>query len=170
MTTKKQLSDDAKKDVTDVRRVFLVRHPLATFSSWKQQQWNNLDAFFTVYHTIYSQFELAWNTGLVKPLVTSYELLTEAKEQTFKRICNYWDLPYSYEIFSYDEKEFSKKFLYSSQREQEIYTNNRPAGIFDSITTNTKISNHNNWDNLSEEEIHNILYAPEDIYYIVVMP
>uniref|UniRef100_A0A915EAA3 Carbohydrate sulfotransferase n=1 Tax=Ditylenchus dipsaci TaxID=166011 RepID=A0A915EAA3_9BILA len=84
------------RDAADVQRVkpiFLVRHPLATFASWKQQKWNDLDAFYHSLQNHYSQFKLAWKTGSVKPLVICYELLTEAKEETMGRICHYWTCP-----------------------------------------------------------------------------
>jgi putative hydrolase of the HAD superfamily len=111
-----------------VKPVFLVRDPIRTFDSWKHVDWKDIDSLVDCYHNL---FRIMNFSDILKPHTVLYERLIRNPLVEVKRICQWWEIPFSDEFL--DFKQPLGSFLFNNKREKEIYCEIKPRGIFSTV-------------------------------------
>jgi putative hydrolase of the HAD superfamily len=111
-----------------VKPVFLVRDPIRTFDSWKHVDWKDIDSLVDCYHNL---FRIMNFSDILQPHTILYERLIRNPLVEVKRICQWWEIPFSDEFL--DFKQPLGSFLFNNKREKEIYCEINPRGIFSTV-------------------------------------
>ncbi|KAL8958697.1 MAG: hypothetical protein Q9193_004296 [Seirophora villosa] len=106
---------------------FLFRDPLRVFDSWKAVGWTHIESLLTAYRSLYN----SWSASHQSAIAITYEELISHPEQTLQRLCRHWDLPFSQDLLSF-QHPFGR-FLFSSERERQIYVVDNPLGLFNVV-------------------------------------
>ncbi|KAL8770884.1 MAG: hypothetical protein Q9209_003535 [Squamulea sp. 1 TL-2023] len=126
--------DDACMEQT--KAAFLFRDPIRVFDSWKAVGWTDIQSLLIAYRNLFN----TWATGQHSAIAVTYEEMINQPEQTIQRLCRRWDVNYSHRLLSF-EYPFGD-FLFSSERERQIYTVDNPLGLFNTVQSNKSINAH----------------------------
>ncbi len=119
--------------------VFTFRDPYRTYDSWLAKGWNDIDSFILAYETILDTFERAKALRPETPYYT-YEFMTDSEAHqiaVFTEICGQWGIEFNPDMFRFTGA-FGEGFVFSSERERQIYTSN-PKGIFDTVSVSQSV-------------------------------
>ncbi|KAI4114595.1 MAG: hypothetical protein LQ345_004658, partial [Seirophora villosa] len=105
---------------------FLFRDPLRVFDSWKAVGWSHVESLLTAYRSLYNSWSACHQPAIA--IAITYEELISHPEQTLQLLCRHWDLPFSQDLLSF-QHSFCE-FLFSSERERQIYVVDNPLGLF----------------------------------------
>ena len=83
--------------IRQVRPLFVFRHPVHTWNSWKRFGWGSLALFLTVYQY---QYGLMSRARAITPYAKAItvESLSRYKSVVFPQVCAGWDVPFAPEI------------------------------------------------------------------------
>ena len=132
-------SDDV---IRSVKPVFIFRRPDETFADWLARGWTDLDSFIMAYKTHLFTFERARSVNPNTVHYTHEYMIQNRDTQTkvFTSVLAACGLPFQEQMLTFQGK-FGENFLYTSDRERRIYTEENPKGIFTTIRELTTISN-----------------------------
>ncbi|KAL8831300.1 MAG: hypothetical protein Q9170_005358 [Blastenia crenularia] len=116
------------------RPAFLFRDPLRVYDSWKAVGWTDVESLLSAYRNLYH----TWAASDESAIAITYEELMSCPEQTIERLCNHWGVKLSQNILSFDS-QFGD-FLFSSERERQIYSVDNPLGLFNIVESNQSIN------------------------------
>jgi hypothetical protein len=78
----------------DARPLFLLREPQETFNAWKILGWTDIERFVSSARNLFDTlYQVAEATG-ERPLIVTYNGLTSTPEETLRRICEHWGIPF----------------------------------------------------------------------------
>ncbi|KAK2005950.1 HAD-like protein [Colletotrichum eremochloae] len=116
------------------RPIFLIRDPIRVFDSWKNLGWTDLQSLIDCYINLFNMLD---RSALVNISCLLYERLVYDPQREVRRICARWGIPFSDTMLKFT-KPFGS-FIFKSEREEQIYTDKRPVGIFKTVESNSSI-------------------------------
>jgi hypothetical protein len=119
---------------------FIFRKPDESFGDWLARGWNDLDSFILAYQTHLHTFE---RVRAINPDTAHYthEYMIQnrdAQEKVFRSVLAPWGLEFKEDMLTFKDK-FGENFLYTNEREREIYTKINPKGLFTTVSNITEI-------------------------------
>ncbi|KAL8927027.1 MAG: hypothetical protein Q9208_002572 [Pyrenodesmia sp. 3 TL-2023] len=130
-----------QSSIKRTRPAFLFRDPLRVFDSWKAVGWTDVKSLLIAYRKLYN----TWRASKQSSIAITYEELICHPDQIVRRLCRHWDIDFSPSLLSL-QNPFGK-FLFSTERERQIYAVDNPVGLFTAVqtnhTVNADIKSHN---------------------------
>ena len=117
------------------RPIFLFRDPIRVFDSWKSVGWTDAQSLIDCYTNLFHMLSRA-PSQTVSCLV--YERLIQNPKTEIERICARWGIPFSKSMLKFDHP-FGSAFIYSSDRERDIYCEKKPLGLFKTVETSSTV-------------------------------
>lgn len=118
-----------------VRPIFLIRDPIRVFDSWKNVGWIDGNSLVYCYANLFRMLNRAPAHAASCLL---YEHLIQEPQREIKRICARWGVPFT-EAMLDSKQPFGSSFVFSSDREKDIYTEKKPLGLFTTVEANSSI-------------------------------
>ncbi|KAI4128367.1 MAG: hypothetical protein LQ338_002769 [Usnochroma carphineum] len=146
LVSKEELGHDSSKGECDydifpdeasimsTKAAFLFRDPLRVFDSWKAVGWTDIESLIIAYSNLYR----TWSTSDQSAIALTYEELISHPERTIKRLCRRFGIRYSHYLLSFHHP--FAEFLFSSERERQIYAVHNPLGLFSTVQSNQTVN------------------------------
>lgn len=120
------------------RPIFLFRDPIRVFDSWKSVGWTDAQSLIDCYANMFHMLSRA-PSHAVSCLV--YERLIQQPKAEIERICARWGIPFSESMLKFNQP-FGSAFVFSSDRERDIYCERKPLGLFKTVETSSTVESN----------------------------
>jgi FMN phosphatase YigB (HAD superfamily) len=117
------------------RPVFLIRNPIRVFDSWKNAGWTDEQNLIDCYTNM---FRILYQAPLHPVSCLLYEHLIQNPHTEVKRTCAWWGVPFSEKMLSF-KQPFGSSFIFSTDREKEIYLEKKPLGLFTTVEASSSV-------------------------------
>ncbi len=130
-----------QSSIERARPTFVFRDPIRVFDSWKAVGWTDMESLLIAYRKLYH----TWRASNQSAIAITYEELIQHPDRTIRRICQHWGIDFSPSLLSF-QHPFGD-FLFSTERERQIYAIDNPLGLFTTVqsnqTVNADVKSHN---------------------------
>jgi len=116
-----------------VKPAFVLRDPIRIFDSWKRLGWLDAESLVSCCTKLGEMLDLASEDSFC----LIYERLVQDPQREIKALCLWWDVPF-WDHMLHFAKPFGT-FLFNSDREQNIYCERNPEGLFTTVQSHSEI-------------------------------
>ncbi|KAL8904349.1 MAG: hypothetical protein Q9207_003328 [Kuettlingeria erythrocarpa] len=123
-----------QSSIERARPAFLFRDPLHVFDSWKAVGWTDIESLLIAYRKLYH----TWRASNQSAIAITYEEVVHHPNRTIRRLCQHWGIDFSPNLLSF-QNPFGE-FLFSTERERQIYAVDNPLGLFTIVQSNQTVN------------------------------
>ncbi|KAI4188838.1 MAG: hypothetical protein LQ346_005221 [Caloplaca aetnensis] len=136
-----------QSSIERARPAFLFRDPIRVFDSWKAVGWTDMESLLIAYRKLYE----TWRASNQSAIAITYEELIYHPDRIIRHICQHWGIDFSPSLLAF-QHPFGD-FLFSTERERQIYAVDNPLGLFTTVQSNQSIN--------ADIKSHNLLTMAE---------